>query len=297
WNNLAGQNDQEQGTYQIVNSTGAFQPQWGGAPIWGAVCAGIELNCSAPPPMAAVAAIPRAIPTPSRGESGEDTTEGAAGSITVGGGGSAPELNELAIVSIGVLDPPAGFSITPPSTLNLWNLIDMEPVNGDYFQQIWWHAIGSDETGSAPSFEFTFSSPVEATGVAILYLNTCTQTTPTPCFSNSGIPYLSPVGSGTATGSNSVTETSALTLQANGLALCAFGTSNTSVGIGGAGGGTITPSGLSFNNGNSGTNAGLLIYNQFGLGAGMAGPWKATLGASETGDNVAQCLSILPIGF
>src|SRR5208282_5089624 len=56
FNNLAGQNDQEQGTYQIVNSTSVFQPQWGAAPNWAAVCAGIELNCPAPGPTATATA-------------------------------------------------------------------------------------------------------------------------------------------------------------------------------------------------------------------------------------------------
>src|SRR5208282_3183917 len=108
-----------------VTSVGSYGTAW--TPSSNSVYAGVIATFKLPAaPGPAVAAIPRAIPTPSRGESGEDTTEGAAGSIAIGGGGSAPELNELAIVSIGVLDPPAGFSITPPSTLNPWNLIDME---------------------------------------------------------------------------------------------------------------------------------------------------------------------------
>src|SRR5208282_3832263 len=63
FNNLAGQNDQEQGTYQIVNSTSVFQPQWGAAPNWAAVCAGIELNCPAPGPTATATATPTATAT------------------------------------------------------------------------------------------------------------------------------------------------------------------------------------------------------------------------------------------
>jgi hypothetical protein len=106
-----------------------------------------------------------------------------------------------------------------------------------------------------------------------------------------------PVGTGTAAASNSVTESSALTIHNNGIALCDFGTSNTSNGIGPVSGGTITPPGLSFNNGNASENAGLIIYDEFGLPAGMAGPWTGTLPALVIGDNAAQCLSIVPIGF
>jgi len=233
---------------------------------------------------------------PSRGESGGDATQGLARSITIWAGGSAPTLNELVIVSIGVLDPPNGLTITPPSTTNPWYPIDTKAAGTDYAQYIYWHAIGSDETGSAPSVEFMFNSAVRATGVAALYLNTCTQTTPTPCFSNSGVPYLSPVATRAAIRSNSVRKYSALNIQANGVAFCAFGSNNTH-GIGPVNGGTITPSGLKFNNGNSGENAGLIEYDQFGLPTDTAGPWNVKLPGGDTGDNVAQCLSVIPIGF
>jgi len=234
---------------------------------------------------------------PSRGESGGDATQGLARSITIWAGGSAPTLNELVIVSIGVLDPPSGLTITPPSTtINPWYTIDTKAAGTDYVQYIYWHAIGSDETGLAPSFKFMFDSAVRATGVATLYLNTCTQTTPTPCFSNSGVPYLSPVATRAAIRSNSVKKYSALNIQANGIAFCAFGSNNTH-GIGPVNGGTITPSGLKFNNGNSGGNAGLIEYDQFGLPANTAGPWTVKLPGSDRGDNVAQCVSVIPVGF
>jgi len=228
---------------------------------------------------------------------------GAATAITIGAGGSPPVLNELVIASVGVLSPPAGLVVTPPTSTNSWNLISTVSPSANYTQYIFWHAISAAETVGPPAFTFSFTvtaipTAVKATGVAILYINTCTQTTsPSACFSNAGSPIKGLPGTGTAVASNSVTESAGINIQANGIGLCDFGTSNTSDGIGPVSGGTIVPSGLSFNNGNAGENAGLIIYDEFGLVAGLQGPWTGTLPGVLTADNAAQCLSIIPIGF
>ncbi len=202
--------------------------------------------------------------------------------------------NELVILSLNVLDPPAGLTVTPPASTNTWNLIsDTDTAGTDYDQFIYWHALSSAEAAGVPNFVFTFNDAVESTGVAVLYRNTCTQTTPTPCVDSSGNPILDQT-SGNSTSANSVTETADLNVQANGLATCVFGTSNTSVGFGTA---PTSPTTLNHVNGNESINAGLDLYDRFELANGTDGAWEALLPTGETGDNVAQCLSIIPIGF
>ncbi len=229
-------------------------------------------------------------------ESGTSNTNGPEESITIPYGGSTGLENELVILSLNVLDPPAGLTVTPPTSTNAWNLIsDTDTAGTDYDQFVYWHAISSAEAAGVPDFVFTFNDAVEATGVAALYRNTCTQTTPTPC--DTGTPSGNPIldqTSGNSTSANSVTETMDLDVQANGIAACVFGTSNTSVGFNTA---PTSPTTLSHVNGNESINAGLDLYDRHESSTGTDGAWEALLPDSETGDNVAQCLSIIPIGF
>jgi len=115
------------------------------------------------------------------------------------------------------------------------------------------------------------------------------------CISNGGVPYKSPVEIGSAPASINVVGSPALTLVSNGIVSCAFGTSNTSTGFGQTGA-TVTPSGLGHNTGSDTINAGLDVFDEFAFSMGSFGPWTATLPGISTGDNVAQCISIIPIG-
>jgi len=221
-----------------------------------------------------------------------NTLEGG-GEITVPYGGVSADVNELAILSLGVLDPPNDLTVTPPVSTNPWNLLASHSAGTDYAQYIYWHAISSAEALETPTFTFTFSTSVRATGVAIVYENTCTQTSsPSPCFSNGGSPILD-LTTGTATESSSVTETSALSVQALGVATCVFGTSN-SVGFTDA---PTSPTTLTLDTGNEGTNASLDLYDRRQPTTTTDGPWQATIPGGVTGDNVAQCVGIIPIGF
>jgi len=163
--------------------------------------------------------------------------------------------------------------------------------------------IGPDETSVAPSFLFTFmqggmASAARATGVGIVYEGSCTQTTPTACFSNAGSPIIgNTAATGTANDSATVTETTATTVQQGGVATCAFGTYNPFAFVGFTIAPT-TPTLLAFVDGDEGTNAGLDLYNrQETTAITTDGPWQATLPSSNTGDNIAQCIGIIPIGF
>ena len=143
---------------------------------------------------------------------------------------------------------------------------------------------------------FTFNDPAAATIVGIIYNGTCTQTMSSMC--PTGSPAGNPIGAlttGTATASNSISETSATLVAANGVAVCAFGSTNVTDAPGLFSGGTITPNDLGTGGGSADTggNAGLAIYQAFGL-SGLQGPWTATLPSALTGDNAAQCISILP---
>jgi hypothetical protein len=201
-----------------------------------------------------------------------------------------------------VLNPPAGFDPPhPPASSNSWNLIDTRTPAADYNQYIYWHVISATEALSVPSFAFSFTasgSPttVRSTGVAIVYQNTCTQSTPTPCVS--GTPIGNPIAdmtTGTATGVGTVTQTADLNVLADSIATCAFGTSNTSVGFTTA---PTSPTTLNLENGNSGINGGLTVFDRFETGTpNTDGAWMATLPASGTGDNAAQCVNLIPIGF
>ncbi len=213
-------------------------------------------------------------------------------SITVPAGGGAPQENQLVILSIGVLDPPAGLTVTPPLSTNSWNLIDIHSAGTDYVQYIYWHAISGSETGSAPRFTFTFNFSVSATAVAVIYQNTCTQSE-SPCSTNNESPILD-LTTGTETASESVSETSVINVQSGGVATCAFGTSNDEIGFEDA---PTSPTMLNFQTGNDGTNAGLNLYDRRETTTTTDGPWQATLPEGATGDNVAQCVSVLPVGF
>ncbi len=209
--------------------------------------------------------------------------------------------NQLVILTLNVLSPPAGFNDpTVPTSTNPWTLVNVTGAGTDYLQYTYWHAISSAEAAVVPTFQFSFTTgamvatSVRSTGVAIVYENTCTQTTPTPCFTNAMSPILDTT-TGMATSADSVTETADLNVQANGIAVCAFGTSNTSVGFPTP---PTSPTTLSFENGNAAHNGGLDLYDRFEPSTGTDGAWEALLGGvSQTGDNVAQCVSLIPIGY
>jgi len=157
-------------------------------------------------------------------------------------------------------------------------------------QLLYWHVIGSGETSVAPSFSFSFGSDIfKATAVGINYGGTCTQDA-TPC-SNP----IAAGSNGTAFASNLISSGGAITVPANGIALVAFGTTNSLAYFGESGSpsGTVSPP-LQPENNNSGINAGLALYDQRELSAGSYGPFTATLPNNDTGDNVAQSISIIP---
>ncbi len=204
------------------------------------------------------------------------------------------------IAALNVINPPEGLTISTPASTNPWTQVPTTDTSAgtDYVQYVYWHAISSAETELPPFFDFTFTvdsvpTVVRATGVAIIYENTCTQTTPEPCVSNEGSPILD-FTSGTATASDSVSESSEINVQATGLATCAFGTSNTVVGFSSS---ITTPTTLKLENNNLGLNGGLSLYDRSEPSTGTDGPWSTTLTDSDTGDNVAQCVSIIPLGF
>jgi len=215
-------------------------------------------------------------------------------------------VNQLVILALNVIDPPVGFNDpVPPMSTNPWNLIGMNSAGSpsvDYMQFIYWHQVSAAEALVPPSFTFDFTegmpampATVRATGVAIIYRDTCTESTPTAC--STGTPVGNPIldaTSGTANASTTVDEISAINVLTNGLVTCAFGTSNTTNGFNTA---PTLPTPLTFQNGNSGTNGGLALYARFEPMMGMDGPWIATLDGGVSGDNAAQCISIIPIGF
>ncbi len=228
--------------------------------------------------------------------------------ITVAAGGKSAALNTLIIIALDVTQvgggtPLSSLVVTPPATTTehpMWNLISSTatgsgaPSNPDMVQFLYWHMIGSGETSGAPSFSFSFGSNIfRATAVGINYQNTCTEDSPV-CSGNGGSPILAS-NAGTSLNNNFVSSGAAISVPASGIALAAFGTTNTLDFFGQSGSppGTVLPPLVSENN-NSGINAGLALYDKFEASSGTDGPFTATLPNGDNGDNVAQSISIIP---
>src|ERR1035437_2526512 len=89
-----------------------------------------------PTATATATATPTATPTPALGPSGANSNNPSGISTTIDVTiGSQPTVGQLVILSIGVLNPPAGFIITPPAS-GTWTLIGGAPVspNSTYAQ-------------------------------------------------------------------------------------------------------------------------------------------------------------------
>ena len=244
-------------------------------------------------------ATPTATQTP-LGPSGANSNDpsGTSSTIDVTIGGQ-PTQGQLVILSIGILNPSGGLTITPPAS-GTWTLIGGGPVSpsSNYAQFLYWHTITAAEAAVNPfAPNFTLGSAARATIVGIIYNNTCTETTPTACFT--GSPSGNPISAettGIIVGNNAIAPSSALTVPTNGIATCAFGSSNLTDAPGLFSGGTITPNDLGTGTGDAGVNAGMGIYQAFTLSGLQSPPWSATLPGVATGNNAAQCVSILPEG-
>ncbi len=166
-------------------------------------------------------------------------------------------------------------------------------------QYIYWHVIGSGETGfGGPSFDFMLTGDgtpanchtadtagcFRATGVGINYNGTCTEDTPSPCpLTDSWRRYrgdpISGFVTGTSTVSNTVASSGTVSVPSNGIALAAYGTDNTNVYIGQSGSpaGTVSDgcstvtgpplcsTNLIQENANSSINAGLALFDQIAI--------------------------------
>ncbi len=268
-----------------------------------------------PTPVTTPTATPTPSPTPTPtatpaalavGEANANNTDTGDTQITVGLG-RLPNLNQLIFVAIDVIQAPGGpglssLTVTPPATTPghpAWNLIISTPTgsgapsNPDMVQFLYWHMLGSGEEPASFSFSFG-ANTYRATAVFIEYQNTCTEDSPTVCPTNGGNPILAQ-NAGTSLGSNSVSSGAAISVPQNGIAVVAFGTTNTltSFGQSGSPSGTVLPP-LVSEGSNSGINAGLAVYDKFEPNAGIDGPFTATLPNNITSDNVAQTFSIIP---
>jgi hypothetical protein len=169
-----------------------------------------------------------------------------------------------------------------------WNIIDSEVILGSqpYQQILYWHQVGSAETGG-PMFEFTFGdTPVRAAFAASTYKDTCLND-PTPCASNGGSPIFASTF-GVSTGLTSqVTETSAISAPGLSIAVGAFGTTDTNSAMGetasnppGAAGGFANQGGgfnMSPVTATAGNNGGIAIADLAEPFAGTDGPWRGSL--------------------
>jgi len=310
----------------------------------GGVC-----TCVAPPtPTPTPIVIPPVVFGTQSGNSNNLTGDVGIG-ITVGGG--KPTLNSLAIVAIDVFADVNGVfpTVTPPltnGTINpAWTEITSTSVgtppcsytttggtpSACMVQYIYWHMIGSGETGiGGPSFTFLFSGDgtpanctapntagcFRATAVGINYNGTCTEQTPNPCpITDPGVVTAGSPISGLTTGinpsANTVVSAGTVPVPTNGYALGAYGTDNLTdfFGKSGAVTGTVTddcppqPAGspatgecstaLHFENANAGENAGLVIYDQLELTGFSVGPFSGTLPNGDPGNNIIQAIGIV----
>ena len=132
-----------------------------------------------------------------------------------------------------------------------------DPVGSpvDMVQYLYWHIIGSGETGfGGPRFAFmltgdgmpenckTANTPgcFRATAVGINYTGTCTQDTPLPCpLSDPGVVTagnpISGFATGTLMGSTTVASSGTVSIPSDGVALAAYGSDDTNVYIGQSG--------------------------------------------------------------
>ncbi len=251
-------------------------------------------TCAAPPtPTPTPIVVPPVVFGAQSGNS--NNTASGSTAIAVPAGGAAPGPNSLIIVAIDVFTGGGTPSITTPTTDAThppWNLIASTATGSptSMIQYLYWHVIGSGETGTAPSFTFGLGGTFRATGVGINYTGSCTE---------DAIPCGSPIDGlheGTSNGNNAVSSLVDIAVPATGKAVVAFGTTNTAVFFGESGSptsGTVS-TGLDLENENDAINAGLALYAKPELTAGSDGPFNATMPNGDTGDNVAQSISIFP---
>jgi len=201
----------------------------------------------------------------------------------------------MVIIAIDVLTPDGTLpTITSPPSDGVhppFHLISATTVSNPATMEqfLYWKMVGSGETGAAPSFTFTFDGTFRATGVGINYNGTCTE---------DAVPCSDPISDtqiGTSVTSNAVSSLTAVNVPANGVALAAFGTTNTGTFFGESGtpSGAVIPS-LASENNNAGKNAGFALYDQFESSTGSYGPFTASLPNLDTGDNIAQAIGIIP---
>ncbi len=236
-------------------------------------------------PTTTATATPTSTPTPiTPSNQGSGAVEnGVAGAAFINcTAGSGLKENNLVILAISVLG--TGVTITPPATttgIPPWNLIDSETVNGDYQQNLYWHQVGSAETGG-PSFAFTLSPSVRASCAAAAYSNTCLDD-PIACTN----PVFA-ITAGVAINSSNVSQDSAISFPASSLLVGIFGTTDTNSKFGDsatnppniAGTSGInqgTGPNMSPVNGIGGNNGGIAISNVTEAFAGTDGPWLASL--------------------
>ena len=205
--------------------------------------------------------------------------------------------NELIILAINALSGDTTIVAPPTSTGHpVWNLINSQPANNDYIQQLYWHQVGSAET-QGPMFEFSFnkgqvSESVRAACAAAAFTHSCLDNASGACANP-----IAAVAAGNSMQSNAVTQTGdtggapagQIVVPQNGVIFGAFGTSNTNSAFGGApsetcnANGGFCPSfggnlsgGLVSVNDISGNNGGLTIAAKH-ESSSVDGPFAATL--------------------
>jgi hypothetical protein len=243
-------------------------------------------------------ATPTPTPTivaPSNRSSGAVDNGTAGNTIINCSSGSGLFENDLVILVINVLGQ--GVAINPPATDLIgghpaWNLENTQNVNGDYEQEIFWHQIGSAETGG-PSFMFTFGTSevpvnVRAACAASAYKNSCLD---------SASACTDPIAGNTqgqSSASNAVSQSGQISFPAQSLVVAGVGTSDTNSkfgdgatnlpgtsGVPGKNQTNVTPN-MSPVNGVSGNNGGIAIVNLTEIASGTDGPWQSLL--PETGN-------------
>ena len=183
-----------------------------------------------PTPTPTTTATPTPTPTPTTTPTPVSPSIQGSGSVDNGSAGntfinctagSSLVQNNVVILAINVLSGTA--TITPPSASTghpAWNLVDTKVVGGDYTQELFWHEVGSAETGG-PSFMFGFNGTVRAACSAVTYSNTCLNDS-TPCSD----PVFSST-SGSSTASSNVTQSGAITFPSNSVLVAGLGTTDT----------------------------------------------------------------------
>jgi len=205
------------------------------------------------------------------------------------GGGDVTE-GQLTIVGIDISG--TGIAVTPPTPSAghpVWNQIGTTTSPSSNIEEVlYWHELGSAETGSLVGFTFGLGSSVRASIATVTYTNTCLDDATCP----SGNPIDDFSVDGVSTSSGSVTTTRAINVPSAGEAVAVFGTSNTTTAFG-IGGGTVS-GGLNQVTGDDNQNGGIEIFEKFETTTGTDGPFTATMESPAIGDNVAQVISIFP---